>query len=641
MEIPTIFVAILIILGLGIAFYIYYRIKKDIEYITELRQLNLKKLGFTEMPAVPFSIPDTLETIVQLGLRTQECKMAKYGLSNEYTLKDGKHSAYTFMYDDQSHDTSKEAREKLFKKLENTIEEDLILTGMMDNMLKDAAHKKVKRGGNSFMDQFLEEPNQFTMSWTNYYDVYRDNLDKRKEYSDILLDDEVATDQFWPIIAENGLAYNLLFLNKVKEDEMEEIRINFDGTEENNFDFDRLLKLQQEGRLYSIDLRIFEKWGAETVNGFDRWTPGSWILLEQDREDKKMRPISIRISGHKDNNATEVYHRENCTKSAWIFALTSARCSVTVYGIWIGHVYHWHIVTAAMQMTMFQNMEEDHPIRKLMDPQSKSLIGFNDTLLLLWSQIGPPTSFSSPELFLDLTNTFADGREFFDDDPNVAIEKLGLKKEDFTYKEDWDRYPIVKDLLYFWKISGEFATAFTNATYEDDDDVGNDKQLQAWMTASSNPEKGNIRGLPYMSSKHELIRVLTSLIYRVVVHGNSRQMKSLSAALCFVSNYPPCMQDTDVPGPGDEVSLAKLMRHLPNTGTIGEMMTFYYIFIYSAPKDQLLPLFGNETALYFDGGPTEARNMALIEFREAVEAFIKGYRGGDNLIHQWPSSIET
>jgi len=514
-------------------------------------------------------------------------------------------------------------------------EDELLQKDVINDLLSEASYKSNLTEGHGYMDQFLKEPNQFTMGWTNYYDVYKNALPKEQTYSDILKDDEVATEEFWPMIAENGLAYNLLLLNKVKQEEMKELKTSFEIT-----DSDFLDKLQKEGRLYSIDLRIFEHWGPQKVKGFERWTPGSLILLEQDKDNKKLKPISVRISGHKDNKEAQIYHRQNCTKTAWIFALTAARCSVTVYGIWLGHVYHWHIVTAAMQMTMFQNMEETHPVRQLLDPQSKSLIGFNDTLFLLWDKIGPPTSFKSTDLFLQLTNTFAHNREFFDDDPLVALEKLGIKKEDFTDKEDWDRYPIVKDLLHFWSISERFATVFTETTYNDDEDVNNDAQLNEWISASSDPDKGNVRGLPTMSTRGALISVLTSLIYRVVVHGNSRQMGSLNEALCFVSNYPPCLQDSNLPKSTDDVSMEKLLRHLPNTGTIGEMLTFYYIFIYSAPKDQLLPLLGNDTDLYFEN-PDDPRNLALIAFRNGVDGFLDNYMGGDNLKHQWPSSIET
>jgi len=46
------------------------------------------------------------------------------------------------------------------------------------------------------------------------------------------------------------------------------------------------------------------------------------------------------------------YSARSASPGAWLYALQAAKTSVTVYGIWLGHVYHWHLVTAAMQMTM-------------------------------------------------------------------------------------------------------------------------------------------------------------------------------------------------------------------------------------------------------------------------------------------------
>jgi Lipoxygenase len=260
--------------------------------------------------------------------------------------------------------------------------------------------------------------------------------------------------------------------------------------------------------------------------------------------------------------------------------------------------------------------------------------------LLLWSTIGPPTSFSSPELFLQLTNSFATDRNFFDDDPLVTIDKLGLDSKDFTETTDWDLYPIVADLLEIWKASEKFAEQFVNLTYSSDQAIIDDTQLQNWMTQSGLPTEGNVRGLPAMGSRDALKRVLSSIIYRVAAHGNSRQLKSLGPALCFVPNYPPCLQDPRIPGPTETLSKEQILRYLPNTGTIGEMMTFYYIFTYSAPYTPLIPLYGSEEDLYFEPA-TDPRNAALIEFRESIEQFIRKYDEGAPLIHQWPVSIET
>ena len=70
-------------------------------------------------------------------------------------------------------------------------------------------------------------------------------------------------------------------------------------------------------------------------------------------------------------------------------------------------------------------------------------------------------------------------------------------------------------------------------------------------------------------------------------------------------------------------------------------MTFYYIFIFSAPYEPLLPLFGNDTDLYFND-PNDPRNIALEGFRKAIETFIIDHSGENSpLIHQWPASIET
>src|SRR5690606_14683283 len=137
----------------------------------------------------------------------------------------------------------------------------------------------------------------------------------------------------------------------------------------------------------------------------------------------------------------------------WLFALMAARMSVTVYGIWLGHVYHWHMVTAAMQMTMHNHLSAPNPVYQLLAPQSDYLMAFDNVLLLLWSHIAPPTSVSTAGQFLDLSNTFATGRSFFDDDPLPTLQRLGLSESDFTVTTPWDQYPLVPHLLRVWSAA--------------------------------------------------------------------------------------------------------------------------------------------------------------------------------------------
>jgi hypothetical protein len=78
-------------------------------------------------------------------------------------------------------------------------------------------------------------------------------------------------------------------------------------------------------------------------------------VLVKDAVTKALTPELSRVAG--GGNEPKIFGRRgSTTASAWLYALQAAKVSVTVYGIWLGHVYHWHLVTAAMLMTMFENL---------------------------------------------------------------------------------------------------------------------------------------------------------------------------------------------------------------------------------------------------------------------------------------------
>jgi len=81
---------------------------------------------------------------------------------------------------------------------------------------------------------------------------------------------------------------------------------------------------------------------------------------------------------------------------------------------------------------------------------------------------------------------------------------------------------------------------------------------------------------------------------------------------------------------------------LPNTGSIGEMITFLFTFVFSAPYVPYLPIAGNETELIWGNDPKEPRNAALKTLREFIATFIKDYEAPESAqLYQWPRNIET
>ena len=83
------------------------------------------------------------------------------------------------------------------------------------------------------------------------------------------------------------------------------------------------------------------------------------------------------------------------------------------------------------------------------------------------------------------------------------------------------------------------------------------------------------------------------------------------------------------------------MEYLPNTDTLGKMVNFYYIFVFSAPYVRFLPDGGNDTNLFFSGGASEPRNAALIAYRNEIFDFARRYDPQSPQPEQWPLNVET
>ena len=144
-----------------------------------------------------------------------------------------------------------------------------------------------------------------------------------------------------------------------------------------------------------------------------------------------------------------------------------------------------------------------------------------------------------------------------------------------------------------------------------------------------------------MDSRTSLRRVLTSLLYRITVHGISRLNSSSNPALTFVPNFPHCLQRVDIPNPRAAIRTKALLSYLPNTDTISQSVTFYFTFAFSTPYEPFIPLGGVESELFFPGGPRDARNRALIRLRKGLAAFINDYQPDVPQRFQWPRNIET
>jgi hypothetical protein len=590
--------------------------------------LPLQAWGFYHCPAIPFwadanGNPDPAhweQTLLRLKARAEQSADAYGGLSTTYTIGGETSTAYEFLYGSKP--------------------------GEPPNPASPLCHLR------------LDKPDQFTLPWTNYQDVYDDSLDIRDPFADTLKNThkDVATHSFWPTIAYFGIPYNLLILSKVGTERGAELAAEF-GDAWAAEDIDAKVAA---GVAYQIDTRIIgEVAPYAPPGGADRFAPGSITLLTQDAQTKALTPVLIKLF---TADASRVYRKGD---AAWIYALQAAKTSITVWGIWLGHVFHWHVPTAAMQMTMYNALPAGHKLWTLLQPQSQSLIDFDYVLLGIpgmFAQISPPTPVAGPMPLLALLDRYAAGRGFFDLDPLRELKKQGLDVNDFTVKNDWDAYPLAGHLIRIWTICQGFVKVVVEQLYETDKEVAEDTGLKAWIDASKDPSEGNIQ-LPDITTRERLTELLTSLLYRVTVHGAGSLTPVINPALAFVSNFPPCLQSTDMPEPGVQLSDTELLARMPYTGTMGTMTTFYFTFAYSEPYVPAIPKGGDNLDPYWPepgSASDKACNAALFKYRAGIRSFVKAYtddwneqlariRGvpagappsyAQNQAEQWPRSIE-
>lgn len=542
--------------------------------------LQLVGLGdLTSMPSVPFRPVELIDTIVRLFGRGQEIEPAKQALLSRFTLGRGAPTeqtatGYEFMFADE------ETRQ-------------------------------------------LDDPHQFAMGWTTI-----DGTDQRaaplaRPWNDSLTDPTEATRQFWRTIAQFSTAFNIVPLERLAEPRADVFRTLL-GPDWTPF----MARTLAERRLFVIDMRIFEGVDPPTTAN-PRFTPATVTFLEFIEADKRFRPFKVGVS---NGERAVIYDSEDeghpC--QAWIYALQAAKASITVWGIWLGHVYRYHMVTAPMLMTSEQTMAMSHPIRQMIAHQADFVIGFDQFLLIDWA-IAPPTSIADSDAFLKLTDAYAAGRPFFADDPLNVLAAQGLTADMFTSAAPFDLYPVARYLLDIFANVRSYAAEIVAAVYPDDAAVAGDAALQAWFAASRRSDGGNVTSLPAVTTKAILTDVLTSLIFRITAHGIARTAPSANPALTWVSNFPPCLEDSRLPDPATPMTMVELLAFMPKTKTMGQMINFLMTFGYSPPYIPFIPIAGVDADLPFSGAEGAACNAAVVAFRRRLRIFMTFYFADSNV----------
>jgi hypothetical protein len=283
----------------------------------------------------------------------------------------------------------------------------------------------------------LDKPGQFDMGWTTFEQVHARALPLSEQFQKALTDADSGSKMFWKNISRYWNPFGVLPMQQVSAVAADRFRAllgsNWDAA---------LMDPAVGSTLFVVDMTIFE--GVDPpIPSIPRFTPSvlAFFLLDTSNPgDPTFTPVLIRVSDGRDARIYQRFPagsnpaRQDSEPTAWLYALQALKTATTVWGIWLGHVYRYHLMSVPFNFTQHRSMNPLHPVRRVLGFQGKYTIAFDAVLLLVWS-FPPPTSCGESIEFLQLVDAFAGvagGRSFFADDPEPALAALGIPKAAFS-----------------------------------------------------------------------------------------------------------------------------------------------------------------------------------------------------------------
>lgn len=366
-----------------------------------------------------------------------------------------------------------------------------------------------------------------------------------------------------------------------------------------------------------------------------------------------MLPIAIRLGSRAEENGAlnkAVFIRQQSTDSAWRFALLGAAASYSQVGVGILHIYAYHVSGANFQWNFYNSLDSSHRLHNALKPFTKytaqlsthvltndmPLAGFpfhnNGTIHLFWPILAGWERLAIKFPYYKLL-------------PSVYLADQGVFKEDFSIDDEWDLFPLAKFQVACEEAATRFVGKLVDFYYTTNQKVVHDVQLQAFVTAMQDPQRGNVRVTPSgsVSTQDELKHFLTVYMFGTIAHGSARMRQYIFQGT-MVPNFIASFMDPELMMSGDMVdySLQQMLRAMPDSTVLRDMGRFGAIFQATAPLESAFPNgVVDMEALPFTCGPLN--DMWLDVLASMKEIFARGYyyKAPENEIASWPLNQEA
>ncbi|XP_031557674.1 allene oxide synthase-lipoxygenase protein-like [Actinia tenebrosa] len=330
---------------------------------------------------------------------------------------------------------------------------------------------------------------------------------------------------------------------------------------------DRGLTLEQElqaGHVYLADYSILEgiRRNGEGTDKVRYVTEPLVLLYVNSAGD--LVPIAIQL--HTKTSETNPIWTPNDSKLDWMFVKMWAKAADLQVHQMISHLLRTHLTMECFAVSSWRNLPSIHPVFKLLFPHIRSVMAIN-TLgrkdLINKGGISDVTLSIGGGGHIQLIQKFY--KKFTWDMLDVPKD---LERRGLTNKEKLPNFLYREDALVLWETIFDFIREIMGVYYHSDNDVLEDKELQAWVkdihdNGFPSVEDDVDHQFPQrLETRDDVIKVLTCVVFTCSCQHAAVNFGQLEV-YSFIPNAPPTMQ-LPPPTKKGETNMKRIMSTLPS-----------------------------------------------------------------------------
>ncbi|KAI5609951.1 arachidonate 15-lipoxygenase [Silurus asotus] len=387
------------------------------------------------------------------------------------------------------------------------------------------------------------------------------------------------------------------------------------------------------GNIYFVDYAIMDGLPGNVIRGKKQYIAAPLCLLYE-HPDNGLIPIAIQLEQNPTKD-TPIF-LPNDPPLAWLLAKMWVRHAEFQMFEILSHLLRTHLVVEVFCVATLRHLPSVHPINKLLTPHFKYTLEINCR--------GRTQLISKNGVFKRVASTGGDGLLMLAQREYKLLTYRSLQpRYDFVDRgvTKLNKYFYREHSLMLWDAIEKFVSGIVSLYYDNDSEVAQDSELQAWIKEVVQEGFENVPhfGLPNeLKKKQELITLLSVVIFT----STAQHAATNNGQFDFCSWVPntPCTMRQPPPTDKDSVTMDLIMNTLPDISqSCMEMAITWHL---GRPQPDAIPLAQYEEQYFTEPAAQNILENFRRDLKDIEEEIQKKTKGFQPPYHYLcPSNIEN